>query len=130
MLVVTAGCVGVAPAESARSPGKAERVAIVRAYLAESKENSPEFRAPCVIESSVIRISIVNSRWAFFGLNWRPQRGCRPSRLVQPNAMFFHRLQSGAWRYTTGGSDITCDQRGLPPPAVQRDLGLVCRKLG
>jgi hypothetical protein len=104
-----------AGALAARSPTARERAAIIRAVGARS------------CEVGRIRVSTINRNWALFAFGRAPGA----NNLICPNvptgAAFVKHVAPQRWREAAIGSDITCDQHGLPPLRVQRDLGLTCR---
>ena len=104
-----------ASAFASRAPTAAERAGILRAVGAR----------PC--EARLIRVSTVDRHWALFEFGYA--RGANFSNCpnVPTGAAFVRRVTSSQWRRKAIGSDITCDQPGLPPSSVQRDLRLTCR---
>jgi len=117
-VVIALGCIGfgLAPsvAEAARKPTRSERAAIIRAVGARQ------------CEVGKIRVSTVDRRWAIFDFGFAP--GFSPYTCPNvPTGSIFLQKRRGKWRKMAIGSDITCDQRGLPPRAVQNDLKRRCR---
>jgi hypothetical protein len=95
-------------------PTRAERKAIIRAVHARQCESGP------------IRISTVDPHWASFEYGLARGFDFFSCPNVPTGRLFVHR-SGRRWHVEAGGSDITCDERGLPPRRVQRDLRLVCR---
>ena len=112
---MTAAATITATAIAYRGPTRSERKEIIKAVHARA------------CEVGGIRVSRIDQRWALFIYGYAKGANFNTCPNVPTGRLFVHRT-GNRWRRATGGSDITCDQHGLPPRRVQRDLHQVCRQ--
>lgn len=109
LCAVTAAATITATAIAYHGPTRSERKGILKAVHARA------------CEVGGIRVSRVDQSWALFIYGYAKGANFNTRPNGPTGRLFVHRT-ANRWRITTGGSDITCDQHGLPPRRVQRDL--------
>ncbi len=118
LLAVFSLLVAASAADASRAPTDAEREALVRGLASEGVDRC---------EIARLRVSTSPPGWAVFIYGYAPGESsetCNPN--VPSGLGFVKHTRSGDWRLTAVASDVTCGQKGLPPVAVQRDLGHTC----
>jgi hypothetical protein len=114
LLVAFSLLVAASAADASRAPTAAERAALVHG-LADAGVDRCEI--------AQLRVSVVDPGWAVFEHGYASGETYETCPNAASGLGFLKRVQSGNWRLTASASDVTCGQKGLPPVAVQRDLG-------
>lgn len=109
--------VAASAADASRAPTSAERTDLVRALTDAGVDRC---------EIGQLRVSVVDPGWAVFEYGYASGETYETCPNAASGLGFLKRAQRGNWRLTASASDVTCGQKGLPPVAVQRDLGHTC----
>lgn len=118
LLVAFSLLAAASAADASRAPTADERAALIRGLANDGVDRC---------EIAQLRVSTSPPGWAVFIYGYAPGENyetCSPN--VPSGLGFVKRTRSDNWRLTALASDVICGQKGLPPVAVQRDLGHTC----